>query len=149
LNGIGGALFLLMIFTGLLIWWRGNKYWKEGLLITRRSRRSLVWQLHGFLGIWALFLMFVWGFTAVYFAWPQPFERLIDYFDPDLLDAERPEGWLLLLIDLHFGRFRGVMWASLLWVLLGLLPAVMFISGFILWYRRVTGKIARQAGQSL
>lgn len=147
-NGIGGALFLLMVVTGLLIWWRGNKYWHEGLLIRRSSRRSLLWQLHGFLGIWSLFLMFVWGFTAVYFAWPEPFERLIDYFDPDLLDAERPDGWLLLLIDLHFGRFRGVMWTSLLWVVLGLLPAVMFISGFILWYRRVVSKIARRAGQA-
>lgn len=137
LNGIGGLLLLLMVVSGLTIWWQGSKRWLQGLVLRRNSPRGFLWQLHSFLGFWSLLLMFAWGFTAIYFAWPEPFEMLMDWFDPDLNDVERPDSWLLFLIKIHFGRFRGLLWANILWILLGLLPAAMYISGFILWYRRV------------
>ncbi|MEY4642246.1 MAG: hypothetical protein RLZZ227_2240 [Pseudomonadota bacterium] len=143
LNGIGGALFLLMTLSGLVIWWQGTRRWKEGVLIRRNSTRSFNWQLHSFLGFWTLLLMFVWGLSSVYFAWPEPFDALIDAMDPDLDDFERPDGWLRLMLDFHFGRFRGLLWANILWVFLGLLPAVLFITGFILWYRRVVKRWLR------
>jgi uncharacterized iron-regulated membrane protein len=79
--------------------------------------------------------------TSVYFAWPGPFDALIDWMDSDLEDFERPDGWLLTLIDFHFGRFRGLLWANILWILLGFLPAIMFITGFILWYKRVVRRL--------
>ena len=137
LNGVGGILFLLMTLSGIVIWWQGSKRWQEGLMLRRGSARGFNWQLHSFLGFWSLLLMFVWGLTSVYFAWPGPFDAFIDWMDADLDDFERPDGWLLTLIDFHFGRFRGLLWANILWIFLGLLPAVMFITGFILWYRRV------------
>jgi uncharacterized iron-regulated membrane protein len=137
LNGIGGILFLAMLFTGMVLWWQGRQRWREGLLLRRDSPRVLLWQLHSFIGFWALLLFFAWGLTAVYFAWPLPFDLLMDHFDSDLMDAERPDGWLLFLLDLHFGRFRGTLWAACLWTVLGLLPAFMYISGLVLWYRRV------------
>ena len=141
-NAIGGALFLVMVLSGIVLWWQGRARWRDGLQIKRRSAHSIIWQLHSFLGFWSLLLLFVWGLTAIYFAFPQPFEYLIDAFDNDLTDFERPDGWLLFMIDLHFGRFRGGWpWLPYLWILLGLLPAVMFISGFILWYKRVLKKL--------
>lgn len=140
LNGLGGILLLLMLVSGLLIWWQGSKRWYEGLLIKPGTARGLLWQLHSFLGFWSLLLIFVWGFTAIYFAWPEPFEVLMDQFDPDPEDAQRPDGWLLFLLKIHFGRFRGQLWANILWMILGLLPAAMYISGFLLWYRRVLCK---------
>ena len=141
LNAIGGGLFIVMVLSGIVLWWQGRSRWNEGLQIKRVSSHSFVWQLHSFLGFWSLLLLFVWGITAIYFAFPQPFEAVIDAFDNDLADFERPDGWLLFMIDLHFGRFRGSWpWLPYLWVILGLLPAVMFISGFILWYRRVLKK---------
>lgn len=136
INGIGGGLLLLMVFTGLVVWWQGSRRWKEGLLITRRGPRSLNWQLHSFFGFWSLLLMLAWGLTAVYFAFPAPFDWLIDSLDDDLEDFERPEGWLLFLIKLHFGRFGGL-WGRVAWTVLGLLPAFMFVTGFLLWWRRV------------
>lgn len=136
-NGAGGVLFLLMTLSGIVLWWQGSQRWKEGLLIRRGSTRSFNWQLHSFLGFWSLLLMFVWGLTSVYFAWPAPFDAFIDWMDADLEDFERPDGWLLTLIDFHFGRFRGLLWANILWIFLGFLPATMFITGFILWYKRV------------
>jgi uncharacterized iron-regulated membrane protein len=137
LNGIGGILFLLMTVSGVILWWQGTRRWRDGLIIRRAAARSFNWQLHSFLGFWSLLLMFAWGITAVYFAWPGLFDWLIDWLDDDVYDFERPDGFLLFLIDLHFGRFRGLMWANILWIFLGLLPAVMFITGFILWYKRV------------
>jgi len=137
LNGLGGLVFLLLLLSGAVLWWQGRHRWRDGLLLRPGSPRPLLWQLHSFVGCWAFLLFFAWGLTAVYFAWPQPFDLLIDSLDADLLDAERPDDWLLFLIDLHFGRFRGTLWAAWLWTLLGLLPAFMYISGFVLWYRRV------------
>jgi uncharacterized iron-regulated membrane protein len=80
--------------------------------------------------------------TAIYFAWPDPFNDLIDRFDDNPDDAERPDSWLLFLIRIHFGRFRNMLWANILWMILGLLPAVLFVSGFVVWYKRV---LKRQA----
>jgi uncharacterized iron-regulated membrane protein len=137
LNGWGGILFMVMVVSGLVLWWQGSRRWKQGLVITKESPRTFMWQLHNFFGFWSLILMVAWGLTAIYFAWSAPFDWVIDLFDEDLNDFERPDGWLRLLIDLHFGRFRGVLWANILWVFLGLLPAVLFISGLVVWYRRV------------
>jgi len=137
INGWGGVLFLVMVVSGLFIWWQGSRRWHDALLIRRHSLRSFNWQLHSFLGFWSLILMVAWGLTGMYFAWPGLFEAFIDFFDEDLNDLSRPDGWLLLLIDLHFGRFRGLLWANVLWIFLGLLPAIMYITGFILWYKRV------------
>jgi uncharacterized iron-regulated membrane protein len=137
LNGIGGALFLGMALSGLVLWWQGSQRWTAGLKVQRQSPRSLFWQLHSLAGFWSLLLLLVWGFTAIYFAWPEPFDRFIDWLDADLQDDTRPDAWLLTLIRWHFGRFNGLLWANILWIVLGLLPAFLFISGFVLWYRRV------------
>ncbi len=138
INAFGGMLLLAMVLTGVVIWWQGRRRWVDGLVIRRAGAHSLMWQLHSFLGFWTLLLMLVWGVTAIYFAFPEPFDYIVDAMDKDLEDFDRPDGWLRFLVNLHFGRFRGS-WPGLpyIWVVLGLLPAVMFISGFVLWYRRV------------
>lgn len=149
LNGYGGILFLAMVLSGLVLWWQGKRRCYEGLVIRTTSTRSLFWQLHSFMGFWSLLLLLVWGVTAVYFAWPEPFELFIDWMDDDLEDDTRPDGWLLWLVRLHFGRFRGVLWANVLWIILGLLPALLFITGFVLWYRRVLKKLWQPAAAAL
>ena len=93
--------------------------------------------MHSALGFWSCALLAVWALTAVYFAFPEPVERTIDYFDPDLTDLHRPgESVLLALIQLHFGRFGGLH-IRVLWTVLGLVPAVLFVTGFIMWWTRV------------
>jgi uncharacterized iron-regulated membrane protein len=137
-NGGGAALNLVLLATGAVIWWQGRTRWRHSVVLSRpvKSRR-FVWQLHSFVGFWAFAMLFVWAATGVYFAFPEPFEATIDRFDPDLNDAERPgETLLLALIQLHFGRFGGLE-IRVLWTLLGLLPAVLFLTGFLLWWTRV------------
>jgi hypothetical protein len=72
-------------------------------------------------------LLLVWGVTATYFAFPEPFEGTIDLFDDDLNDLERP------------GEGLGV---RTLWTVLGLVPAVLFFTGFVLWWTRVVRRRA-------
>jgi uncharacterized iron-regulated membrane protein len=140
-NGFGGFLMLGMLVTGVILWWQGRQRWREGLVISSQSPRGFLWQLHNFAGFWAIFLLFAWGLTSIYFAWPDPFDAFIDWLDPNPDDAARPDGWLLFLIQMHFGRFRNALWANILWMVLGLLPALLYVSGFILWYRRVLKKM--------
>jgi uncharacterized iron-regulated membrane protein len=138
LNGIGGLLVTALILTGAFIWWPGRRrVWRSMAIGKPQASRRFAWQLHNALGIWSFALLFVWAITAVYFAFPEPVERSIDFFDDDLNDTERPgEAFLLALIQLHFGRFGGL-WVRFLWLVLGLLPAVLFVTGFVLWWTRV------------
>jgi uncharacterized iron-regulated membrane protein len=137
-NGIGGALVTVLLLTGAVIWWPGKAKWRDSLSPGRpRLTRRFAWRLHSFVGFWGFALLAVWASTAVYFAFPEPFEAAIDYFDTDLNDFYRPgEALLLGLIKLHFGRFGGL-GVRVLWVLLGLLPAALFVTGFVMWWARV------------
>ena len=138
INGVGGILVTVLLLTGAVIWWPGKGRWRQSLVIPRpRKTRRFVWHLHSAIGFWAFALLLVWASTAIYFAFPEPFEATIDRFDPDPNDLERPgEALLLALIQLHFGRFGGLE-IRFLWVLLGLLPAALFITGFLMWWTRV------------
>jgi uncharacterized iron-regulated membrane protein len=136
-NGVGGLLVMVLLLTGAVIWWPGKTRWRRSLVLRPSGPRRFVWHLHSFIGFWAFALLLIWAATAVYFAFPEPFESTIDRFDTDLNDLYRPgEAFLLTLIKLHFGRFGGLE-IRVLWALLGLLPAALFITGFIMWWRRV------------
>ena len=85
-------------------------------------------------------MMLGWALTGIYFAFPEPFEWFFNTFDSDPTDFERPgEGILLVFIDLHFGRFGGLT-IRILWVILGLLPAALFLTGFVVWWKRMRRK---------
>jgi len=43
---------------------------------------------------------------------------------------------------LHFGNFGG-MWVKALWVVLGLSPVLLFVTGFIMWWNRILSREAR------
>jgi uncharacterized iron-regulated membrane protein len=147
-NGIGGILFTVLIVTGAWLWWPGRRNVLRSLKVGKpRASRRFIWQLHSVLGILSFALLFVWGITAIYFAFPAPFEGTVDYFDNDLNDLYRPGEWVITeLIKLHFGRFGGL-GVRFTWAALGLLPAVLFITGFVLWWTRVVRRrIAAPAG---
>jgi uncharacterized iron-regulated membrane protein len=138
INGVGAALVVGLVATGAVIWWPGRRRWLTSVVPKRGANAPrLMWQLHSVIGFWSFALLAIWALTGIYFAFPEPFEWLIDAVDDDLSDFERPGDWVLLgLIKLHFGRFGGL-GIRVLWTLLGLLPAVLFVTGFTLWWRRV------------
>ena len=49
---------------------------------------------------------------------------------------------VLFIRPLHYGTFAG-QWSRVAWILVGLMPAVLFFSGFILWWRRVPARLLR------
>lgn len=137
INGIGGVLLLVLLVSGALIWWTGRRHRWRGLIVTRASPRPVIWQLHSAIGFWSFALLFVWAITAIYFAFPAWFEDLIDFFDDDPDDLHRPgEALLLQLLALHFGRFSAIE-LRFVWSFMGLMPVVLFVTGFTLWWRRV------------
>ena len=140
-NGVGGMLVLFLIVTGLIIWWPGKRrVWRSLKVGKPEASRRFAFQLHNALGVWSFVMLLMWALTAVYFGFPEWYESAVDYFDADKTDAERPgESVLLFLIKMHFGRF-GPLWVRFLWAGLGLLPVVLFATGFVLWWTRVVRK---------
>ncbi len=45
---------------------------------------------------------------------------------------------------LHFGTFAGH-WSRVAWIIVGLMPGVLFFTGFVMWWRRVPGRMLRAA----
>ena len=137
-NGIGALLFVALTITGAIIWWPGVNRVGHALVPGKPAKTArFARRLHNTLGIWVLALIFVWAVTAVYFSFPDPFEATIDYFDKDFTDERRPGDWLVrLLVNIHFGRSWG-MTVKVLWMVLGLVPAALFVTGFVTWWARV------------
>jgi len=143
-NGVGALLLLALLLTGAVLWWPGRARWHRGLTTGRPEKsRRFAYRLHNALGFWSFALLFVWTITAVYFAFPEPFDATINYFDAHPSDSERPgDAFVMAIIRLHFGRFGG-MPGRIAWIVLGLTPAILFVTGFIMWWTRVVRRRLR------
>ena len=145
INGIGSALVTLLILTGAVIWWPGRKRVRRSLSVKWKSRwPRFNWDLHSALGFWVYALMLLWAVSGVYLAFPDPFQAVVDTVsNPDAILGDRPgDVALLWLTRLHFGRFRDYPALQAMWALLGLVPAVMFITGSVMWWNRVLRKVS-------
>jgi uncharacterized iron-regulated membrane protein len=124
INGIGAAVVIAMCVTGAILWWPGRTRWRRSLTLHRGvDARRFIWDLHSVLGFWLLLLILLWALTGIYFAFPGPFDSL----------GDNATEWLARL---HFGRSFGlpVEW---LWVILGLVPCGLFVTGTLMWWNRV------------
>ncbi|MDH3421254.1 MAG: PepSY domain-containing protein, partial [Gammaproteobacteria bacterium] len=136
-NGVAAILVTVLLITGAVLWWPGKTRWPRSLIVPRPAKtRRFSWHLHSALGLWGFVLLFGWAVTGIYFAFPGPFEAAFNFLAADAEIYPRPgEEILLTLIRWHFGRFGGLT-IRVLWVILGLIPAALFITGFIVWWRR-------------
>lgn len=134
-NGIGAICLTLLCLTGGVIWWPGTKHWRRSLTVEWRAHFARInWDLHSALGFWCFAMVFVWGFSGIYFSFPQPFNAL-SVLDP--ADRFTNEG-LFRLSQLHFGRYG---WFSeAVWTLVGVVPAVLAFTGTFACCRRVIYK---------
>ena len=137
INGVGGALFVLMSISGLILWWQGRSRWQDGLLIRRNSSRSLMWQLHSFFGFWALLLMIAWGVSGFQLGFPRVLDQLVNWLDTNPDDFERPDRWLRFFRSVHFARPGEGAWARYIWLTVSFIPTLIFISGVVVWWKRV------------
>ena len=47
---------------------------------------------------------------------------------------------------LHFGTFAGH-WSRIAWIVVGLVPGILFFTGFVMWWRRVPARILRSSAK--
>ena len=144
-NGLGAAVMTLLALTGSVIWWPGLQSWRRSLTVDLRANwKRLTWSLHSALGFWTLAFVLMWGATGIYLSYPAPFTDLVNYLEPFDLETFEPrvgDAVLYWFSAVHFGRFGG-WFTKLLWALVGLVPPVMVVTGFLMWWNRV---VSRQA----
>jgi len=140
----------LLCFTGAILWWPGIRSWRRSLTIDWKANWSrLNWNLHSVLGFWGFAFIFLWGISGIYLCFPQPFHAAVDWLEPleEHSRVLRPGDQVLFwLARLHFGRFAG--WPGrVLWVILGLAPAILFLTGALMWWNRALRRAAREPAE--
>ena len=90
-NGVGAAILLAVVASGLVLWWPGIRHWARGFRVNfGLSWKRITFDLHSAAGIWTLFFTLTWAVTGVYFAWPAPFESAIARISP-MTTAQYPQ----------------------------------------------------------
>ncbi len=143
INAALSGVFTLLVLSGIVVWWPGVRNWRRSLGVKRgTSWMRFNWDLHGAIGFWSFLLMVLWGLSGIYLAYPEPFSAFVDRIsDPEAILGRRPGDIVLAwMARLHFGRFRNAPYLQALWVPLGLIPAGMFVTGFLMWWNRVMRK---------
>lgn len=151
-NGLGAFAVIVVAVTGLVIWWPGVKTWRRSLILHRRvGWKRWTWHLHSMIGFWSFAFLLIFGVSGIYLAIPQPFEDLVDRLEPltranaGIRIGDRVIYWIAYL---HFGRINGIgipchgpglcdQMTKAVWALFGLAPALMFVTGAIMWWNRV------------
>jgi uncharacterized iron-regulated membrane protein len=132
-NGVGALLFLVLALTGIVIWWPGIKHWRRSLGVNWQTHFArLNWDLHSAIGFWCLLIVLIWGVSGVYLSFPGAFNNLF------------PDHFLAVITRLHFGRYN--VFTEILWTVVGLAPAILFVTGALMWWNRVLRKKLRQWG---
>src|SRR6266478_5184109 len=139
-NAAGAILTILLCLTGAVIWWPGIRNWRSSLTVRRRQNpRGLNWALHSALGFWSLAFIFMWGISGLYLSIPESFNAVVDFLEP-MRDSSKTTRFgdqvLFWLSRLHFGRFAGLP-VEIIWTIFGLAPAVLFVTGAVMWWKRV------------
>jgi uncharacterized iron-regulated membrane protein len=142
-NGLLSLIFTASVLTGAVVWWPGVSRWKRslGVKVTAGWRR-LNWDLHSALGFWLFLFLLMWGISGWYLGMPEPLTNFVERIsDPEGAYGERPGDIILeWLPRLHFGRWRDPIWGpwfKAVWAIVGAAPAIMFVTGAIMWWNRV------------
>jgi uncharacterized iron-regulated membrane protein len=127
INGLGAILATILTLTGIILWWPGNRNWRNSLTIV---------------GFWMFSFVLLWGVSGIYLCFPKPFNATVDFFEPLAeggLQNRVGDTILFWLAALHFGRFSGLT-VKVIWTVLGLAPAVLVITGGLMWWHRTRKK---------
>lgn len=139
-NGIGALLSILLGLTGLVIWWPGIAKWRRSLIVHRGvGWKRFNWDLHSAVGWWSAGFVLFFGITGLYLSYTATFARLFEMVEPQTdanMGKRGVDGVMYWLAYSHFGRFGG--WKTEIpWAIFGMAPAVLFVSGVIMWWNRV------------
>jgi uncharacterized iron-regulated membrane protein len=150
-NGAGAVALLALAVTGLAIWWPGAKTWRRSLTLHRGvGWRRWNWHLHSTVGFWSFAFTVVFALSGIYLCFPEVFQDLADRIEPPtasnggLRIVDKVMYWLAFL---HFGRIQGIgipckgpgicdQTTKATWAIFGAAPALMFVTGAIMWWNR-------------
>ncbi len=140
INAAGGIFTVLLVLTGAIIWWPGISSWRRSLSFRwKASPKGYDWTLHSALGFWTFAFLFMWALTGIYLSIPATFSAAVDYFEP-LKEGSRTlrfgDKVMFWMAQAHFGRFAGI-GTKIMWTVMGLMPAVLFVTGSLMWWKRV------------
>jgi uncharacterized iron-regulated membrane protein len=139
-NAAGGIFTVLLGLTGVVIWWPGTEAWRRALNFSWKGNpKGVNWSLHSALGFWSFIFFFMWALSGIYLSIPDVFNSAVDYFEPLTVGSRNlrfGDQVLFWLAQLHFGRFAGI-GTKMIWTAVGLTPAVLFITGSLMWWKRV------------
>ena len=136
-NGVTSAFATVLVLTGLVVWWPGVSRWKRSLSIKLFGGwRRFTWDLHSAMGFWLFGFLLIWGVSGIYLGVPDPFSRLLEFGRPPEGTEYFGDRLLVWMTRMHFGRWR-VPWLKAVWAVLGLVPAIMFVTGLLMWWNRV------------
>jgi uncharacterized iron-regulated membrane protein len=143
-NGVGSILATLLCITGAIVWWPGIASWRRAISVKRKaSWKRVNFDLHSALGFWFFAIIFIWALSGIYLSMPSASMDVVNFFfgpQPDQLQNVRVVDVAIeWMVRLHFGRWRSHT-LKVVWVIIGLLPAAMFVTGFIMWWNRVVKK---------
>jgi uncharacterized iron-regulated membrane protein len=126
-NGIGSCFVTLLALTGVVLWWPGIKNWRRSTAINWKAHFPRInWDLHSAIGFWCSLFVLVWGISGIYFCFPLLFRPLLG------------SSFLFWIARLHIGRFNPL--TEAIWIILGLVPASLFVTGALMWWNRVLRK---------
>jgi uncharacterized iron-regulated membrane protein len=158
INGLVALFVVLLVLTGLIIWWPGVKRWRRSLHVRRGVKfKRMIWDIHSMIGIWCAVFILVFAVSGIYLCFPDIFHNLGDRLQPITDDnagqrfVDRALYWLAFL---HFGRINGIglicdgpglcdQSVKALWAVVGLAPAAMFVTGASMWWNRVLSRWLR------
>ena len=139
-NAIGGILTMLVGLTGAVIWWPGIESWRRSLSFRWKSNpKGFNWTLHSALGFWTFAFFIMWAITGIYLSIPNTFNAAVDFFEPIHASSKNlrvGDQMLYWFAQAHFGRFSGI-WVKTIWAVIGLMPAALFVTGMVMWWKRV------------
>jgi cytochrome b subunit of formate dehydrogenase len=90
--------------------------------------------------------------SGIYLSIPSVFNSVVDRLEPVKAGSRSlrfGDQVLFWLAQLHFGRFAGL-GTKMIWTAIGLTPAVLFVTGSVMWWKRVVSpwRIKRQVKAS-
>jgi uncharacterized iron-regulated membrane protein len=102
--------------------------------------------LHSALGFWTFAFLLVCAISGIYLSIPGKFNAVVDFLEPLDVSSRKlrfGDQALYWLAQLHFGRFAGIP-VKIIWTIVGLAPAVLFLTGLLMWWNRVLRPWLRQ-----
>ena len=78
-SGVGAMCLVMLVLTGLILWWPGLPRWTEALSVhADRGWRRVVRECHWVTGFWTAGLLLLWALSGVYFCFPGAFREVVN-----------------------------------------------------------------------